>query len=183
VTVRGAVPDLLSAIPIGLQLPAAYQDDEFALRFVEAFDAGLAPIIATLDDLPAYFEPGLTPDDFLEWLATWVAAALDDASTPAARRRIVARAVALHRRRGTVAALAEALEVAVGGGAVVRVVESGAATWSRTPVAALPGSADARLDVRIAVDDPARVDVRHVDALVAAMKPAHVVYTVEVVSR
>jgi phage tail-like protein len=181
--VRGAIPELASALPLALQLPAAYQDDEFAQRFIEAFDAGFAPVVATLDDLAAYFHPDFAPDDFLEFLALWVGVVLDDATPPEARRRIVARAVGLHRRRGTASGLAEALQIAVGGNAEVSVTESGAATWSRTPEAALPGSADARVEVRIAVDDPARFNTRQVEALVGALKPAHVLHTVEVVSR
>jgi hypothetical protein len=38
------------------------------------------------------------------------------------------------------------------------------------------------LRVRVTVADPAEVDLRGLDSLVAAVKPAHVIHTVEVVA-
>jgi phage tail-like protein len=174
------IDDLESAIPLGLQLPAVYQEDDFTQRLVSAFDAVLAPVIATLDDLPVYLDPRLAPDDFVGWLAGWVGAELQHATTPSARREVVATAVSLHRRRGTVDGVAEVVRIATGG--EVAVVESGGARWSRSPGSALPGEAPASLHVRVTVADPAGVDTRLLDALVAAVKPAHVVHTVEAVA-
>jgi phage tail-like protein len=172
--------DLDSALPLVLQLPAVYQEDEFTRRLVSAFDTGLAPVIATLDDLAAYLDPWLTPDDFVGWLARWVGAEPEHAATLAARREIVATAVALHRRRGTAAGIASVVRLATGGR--VEVYDTGGAQWSRSPRAPLPGDPSAVVRVRVAVADPAGIDLRRLDALVGAVKPGHVRHTVEVVA-
>jgi len=177
--VRGVIEDLVAAAPLALELPAVLQDDEFAMRFVSAFDVALAPIVATLDDLDAYVDPHLAPADFLDWLATWVGVEFADAWDLPRRRRLVASAVAAYRRDGTPGAIRDAVALATGG--AVEVLESGGARWSATPGAALPGSAEASVHVRVTVEDPSRVDVRRVAKLVGAIKPAHIAHTVEVV--
>lgn len=176
---RGVIDDLVPAAPLALQLPAVLQDDEFATRFVSAFDVALAPIVATLDDLDAYVDPHLAPDDFLDWLATWVGVEFAEAWDLPRRRELVATAVASYRRDGTLGGIRDAVALATGGEVQVR--ESGGARWSATPGTALPGSADASVHVRVTVDDPSRVDVRRVAKLVGAIKPAHIAHTVEVV--
>ena len=76
----------------------------------QAFDAELAPIISTLDNLSAYFDPKLTPEDFLGWLASWVALDLDETWDVAQRRAAALAAVDILRRRGTATGLADELE-------------------------------------------------------------------------
>jgi phage tail-like protein len=176
---RGLVEGLESALPLALQLPAVYQEDDFTQRLTSAFDVALAPVLATLDDLAAYFDPWLAPDDFVRWLAGWVGAELEHATTAEARREIVATAVSLHRRRGTAGGIAEAVRLATAG--EVEVLESGGSSWAQTPGSALPGEAPARFHVRVTAARAEGVDVPMVDAVVAAVKPAHVLHTVEVV--
>jgi phage tail-like protein len=180
--VRGAVAGLETPVPIAVVLPAVYQEDEFVQRFVRAFDDGLAPVIATLDSLHAYVDPLLAPADFVDWLAEWVGVRLDDAWTTQQKRELVASAVRLHRLRGTRAGVAEEVRLALGPDVErVEVEESGGARWSATPGSALPGDARARLTVRVHVADPDAVDVRRLDAVVAAATPAHLAHTTEVV--
>ncbi|MCU1693847.1 MAG: phage tail protein [Frankiales bacterium] len=177
---RGLLPDLEPALPMVLQLPAVYQEDEFTTRFLSAFDVVLAPVVATLDDLHAYVDPALAPDDFLAWLAGWVGVTLEAAGSPAARRAVVGQAVSLHRQRGTVRGIAELARLAVGEDVQVDVEESGAATWSRVPRGALPGTPDARVRVVVRSADPDAVDVGRLTRLVTAAAPAHVVLEIEV---
>ena len=47
-------------------------DAQFARGLCAGLDEVLAPCPVTLDCLEAYFDPRLTPPDFLEWLAAWV---------------------------------------------------------------------------------------------------------------
>jgi phage tail-like protein len=98
---RAAVPDLPSRYPLGERLPALYADDSFAQRFTSGLDVVLAPVISTLDNLACYLDPGLTPADFLAWLACWVAADTAPDWPLPVRRSAVAGAVVEHRRRGT----------------------------------------------------------------------------------
>lgn len=177
---RGLVPGLESPHPIGLRLPALYADDGFAQRFCSAFDDVLAPIFGTLDGLPAYLDPALAPDDFVDWLAGWVGLVVDEGWSLQRRRELVARAVALHRWRGTRTGLVEHVRLVTGG--EVEIAESGATSSSTRPQSPLPGSDTPSLHVRVRVPDPAAVDVARLDRLVAAAKPAHLPHTVEVVA-
>ena len=180
---RGTLDGLDSPLPLGLQLPGVYQEDEFAQRLLGAFDAVLAPVLATLDGLAGYVDPQLAPEDFLGWLAGWVGVSLDDSWTPAARRAVVAQAVSLHRRRGTADGLADQVRTALGAGCEVEVVESGAATWSASPGAPLPGEAAPSVVVRVVPPEGGTVPVARLRALVARSVPAHVPVEVEVLGR
>ncbi len=60
--------------------------------------------------------------------------------------------------------------------------ESGGADWSGEAGAPLPGSAAPFLVVRLRVADPATVDVRRLNALGAAVKPAHLPHELEVLA-
>src|SRR5215472_8724579 len=73
---RGTVPGLASPHPLGGTLPGLYADDSFAQRLCLGLDELLAPVLATLDCLPAYLDPGTAPSDLLDWLADWVGIAI-----------------------------------------------------------------------------------------------------------
>jgi phage tail-like protein len=177
---RGTVPGLPTAVPLSAMLPGIYQEDPFTVRFVSGFDDVLAPILSTLDCLPAYFDPALAPEDFLGWLAGWVGLELDESWPVSRQRAAIAHAAQMYRMRGTVAGLRDNLEVLTGGR--VRIADNGGVAWSLTPGAEFPGQDHPRLAVRVTVDDPAAVSVSAVDAVVSAAKPAHVVHRVEVVA-
>ncbi len=176
---RGLVPGLPTPHPIGPTLPGILQSDAFAERFVGAFDEVLAPVFATLDDFPSYLDPGLAPEDFLDWLGSWVGADLDHTWPLDRRRAFVASAVELFRMRGTASGLAAHAAIFTGGD--VEIVESGAAGFSPVPNASIPGDPSPSLLVRVTVTDPASVPIARLEALVASAKPAHVPHRIEVV--
>jgi phage tail-like protein len=102
--------ELATPAPLGRALPALYrepdlragdEDGSFVQRFTTALDAILAPVFCTLDNLPAYFDPKLAPEHFLDWLAGWVGLELYEKWSPELRRTLVAGAVHLHQERGT----------------------------------------------------------------------------------
>ena len=102
---RGLVRSVISPHPLADTLPALFQGDDFTRRFVSAFDAALAPIFVTLDNLTAYLDPWLAPDDFLEWLGGWFGLILDEGWSIERRRAVLANAFEFypavrHRRRG-----------------------------------------------------------------------------------
>jgi phage tail-like protein len=178
---RGLVRTLISPHPLGEALPALFQEDGFTQRFMSAFDTALAPVFATMDNLPAYLDPWLTPPDFLEWLGSWFGLVLDDAWSVERRRAMLANAFEFYRMRGTVKGLKAQVETLTVGTAEIS--DTGGITTSTTAGAALPGSPNFALMVRVAVDDPSTIDVTRLDALVAAAKPAHVTHKVQVVKR
>jgi phage tail-like protein len=169
---RGLVTDLGSPRPLIDTLPGIYQEDELTRSLTSAFDEALAPILSTLDNLAAYLDPALTPDDFLEWLAGWVGILPDETWSIERRRALVALAVQLYRRRGTAAGLAMHVRLLVAGD--VKVSDSGGTTWSRTAGAAPPGDGSFSVSVRVTPAKNARLDVARVEALVASATPAHV---------
>jgi len=174
--VRGLVEDLASTRPLIGTLPGIYQEDELTGLLTGVFDDALAPVLSTLDNLPAYLDPALTPDDFVDWLAGWVGI-LPDETWPIERRRaLVALAVQLYRRRGTAAGLA--MHVRLLGAADVDVTDSGGASWSRKPGSKPPGTGANSVKVTVTQPKKGQLDQAKIDELVASSKPAHVVHEV-----
>lgn len=173
---RGLVEELHSPRPLIGSLPGIYQEDDVARSLTGVFDDALAPVLSTLDNLPAYLDPALAPDDFLDWLAGWVGL-LPDETWPVERRRaLVALAVQLYRRRGTAAGLS--MHVRLLGAGDVEVKDSGGATWSKRPGSKPPGDASYSLTVKVTQPKKGKLDPAKIDALVASAKPAHVAHKV-----
>ena len=176
---RSAVPELPSRHPVGERLPALYAADSFAQRFVAGLDTVLAPILSTLDNLPSYLDARLTPEDFLAWLASWVAADFDPEWPAELRRAAVALAVELHRWKGTRRGLADRLWLYLG--VHSRVLDGTGATWSNRPGTALPGEATGEAVVQVWPGRPGELlDEDRVAALVAEACPIHLTCRVEV---
>ncbi|MFD8105757.1 phage tail protein I [Streptomyces microflavus] len=176
---RAAVPGLPSRYPIGELLPALYADDDLAQRFTAGLDTVLAPVLSTLDNLPAYFDPALAPADFLPWLATWVGVDIDRAWPQELQRAVVARAVELHRWRGTRRGLVEHLRLCFGVHADVR--DGGGVACSAGPGTELPPAPTGELLVRVwPVAPGATVDASRVLDVVTASCPVHLTCRVEI---
>ncbi|MBV6700141.1 phage tail protein I [Kitasatospora aureofaciens] len=175
---RAAVPGLPSPHPIGELLPALFADDDFAQRFTAGLDTVLAPVFATLDNLPAYFRPRLAPADFLDWLASWVAVDVNPAWPEEVRRAVVERAVELHRWRGTRRGLAERLRLVLGAGA--EITDGGGVSWSTAPGAALPPAPGGEVLIRVWPLRGPGLDADQVLSVVRAGCPVHLTCRVEI---
>lgn len=175
---RGSIDGLGSSAPIGAMLPAVFADDDLAQRFVGGLDEVMAPILSVLDCLDTYFRPSLAPVDFAQWLGGWVGAETDGTEPEELLRAAVAAAAYLHRIRGTRRGLAEAVRLAFG--VAPEISESGAADWSARPLGPVPGEARPRLHVHLRLPGPTPADRHRLDTLVAAARPAHMPYTVQV---
>lgn len=171
---RAAVPGLISPHPLGFALPGVYHDDPVIQSFLSAFDEVLAPIFSTLDNLDAYFDPRLTPPDFLEWLGGWVGMVLDEHWPLERRRKLVQAAVELYRWRGTVRGLAA--HVALHTGVEPDIEESGGLVWSSRPGQAVPGTADSFVRVRVRVPDPSAINAERLSAMIGASLPADIIH-------
>ncbi|EST36979.1 hypothetical protein N566_15455 [Streptomycetaceae bacterium MP113-05] len=184
---RGTVPGLPSAHPLLEQLPGVYRESDFLRRFLGALDEILAPVLLALDNLPAHLHPATAPEDFLNWLSGWVA--VDGQGhvgggfrelSEEQRRAVVADAARRHQQRGTRMALAEAIRIETG--VEPEISESGSSTWSPVAGAALPGSAEPQVTVRLRVTDPQEYERTRrpaMERLIASEVPAHVPYRVE----
>ncbi|MEU0843834.1 phage tail protein [Streptomyces sp. NPDC005962] len=180
---RGSIDGLASSSPLGMMLPAVFADDDLAQRFIGGLDEVLAPILNVLDCQESYFSPALAPADFTRWLGWWIGAETDgiedDRPEGEARlRAAVAAAAYLHRVRGTRFGLAETVRLAFG--VEPEITESGGATWSARPRGPFPGAPRPGLHVTLRLPSPTPADEHRLDELVAAARPAHVPYTVQV---
>lgn len=165
---RGMVPGLDTPYPLHTLLPAVLQEDPVAVMLMQGLDDVLAPVIDALDCSYAYIDPQLAPADFLEWVASWVGAELDENWPMSKQREFVALAVELYGIRGTVEGLRRHVELVTG--QPVDIAETGGVVWSTTPDGRFPD--DNLPEVTVRISNGANVDV--VDELVGAAKPAHV---------
>lgn len=178
---RGLVPGLESPYPLLLSLPGLYQEDSFTQRFTAAFDEMLAPVISTLDNLSAYVDPSLTPTDFVEWLAQWVGFPIGESWPEERARELLAAAVELYRWQGTTRGLAGLLSLYAG--VTLEVEDTGGVSWSASPGSSLEGKVEPRVTIRVRQSASDPVDLRQLESLVAAAKPAHVDHVIEVVDQ
>ncbi|MDJ0632609.1 MAG: phage tail protein I [Xenococcaceae cyanobacterium MO_188.B29] len=112
-------------------LPAILQEDVFIGQFLLAFEKILSGLNETpsqekiitaetknspgleeiIDNIDVYFNPQQTPEEFLPWLAGWVALSLRDDWKPKVKRAFIQQIVGLYRLRGTKAGLIKILEI------------------------------------------------------------------------
>jgi len=175
---RGAIDGLANPFPMGLMLPGMFQGDDFVQRFTAGLDDALAPLLSTLDNLEAYFDPELAPMDFAAWLAQWVGVPVDEEWSAERKRQVVAQAASLYGRQGTVVGLRDV--IALYTGAEVEVDENGGVAWSALPGGEFPGSPEPKVKVTIRASTDEPVNAERVERLVAAAVPAHVPFEVEV---
>lgn len=185
-------------------LPAVLRQGDFLQRFLLAFEAILSGVdlraldpegrlsdeekqLAGLDQLfdriNTFFDPDQAPEDFLPWLAQWVATSLRDDWNESTRREFIGNIVPLYRMRGTRQGIEEVLRLSSD---PAKVVDFG-------------DGLDEELEARAFGKDPkppylfgviltvterdpillAR-KVRRVRAIVAREKPAHALYALRV---
>jgi phage tail-like protein len=95
-------------------LPAPLQDDGFLARFLLIFEDVFRSIETVVDNLPEYFDPQLTPEGMLPWLASWLGLELDENWAVDKRRELTRRIAELYRCRGTRRALREHIAIYAG---------------------------------------------------------------------
>ncbi len=174
---RAANDNTAASYSFGALLPAIYQQDNFTMRFMSAFDAVLAPILAVLDNQEYYTDPFFAPLDFLSWLAGWVGIEeLDETWPEESKRDLVKNATELFSIRGTAEGLKRHLSIYLGTEPVVE--ESGGCAYSEIPNAALPGTAENIITIRIPSDTPRTVHSKKLDTIIAVSKPAHMAHKI-----
>jgi phage tail-like protein len=95
-------------------LPAIYQEDDLMGRLLMLFESFWAPIETQIDGLSLYFDPCMTPSEFLPWLASWLSLVLDQRWPEERQRQLLRSAVSLYRRRGTKKGLEDYVEIYTG---------------------------------------------------------------------
>jgi phage tail-like protein len=183
-------------------LPSIFSDDptQFLGRFLLGFEQvltgldggepepaqGLEETIAAIATL---FDARETREEFLPWLAGWVALGLRADWSVAQKRDFVARIVPLYRGRGTAANLAELLKIYTGLTPVITGVQDtelqigvhstiGKDTW-------IDGTPPHRFHVSVTMPNPDQKTLLRqfqiASALIDLQKPAHTTYDLEIV--
>ncbi len=182
-------------------LPAIYESNDLMNRFLMLFEHYWEPLKGLIAVLPLYFDPTITPPDFLPWLASWFNLALDESLPLERRRALTQKAITLYRKRGTKEGLQDYLQTYTGGEA--RITEHRANNFCLGEDARLgpgialgahnrphtfsvrlymPAAAGAtKSGYRTQTDaDRRSADRRMIEALIETEKPAQTDYTLEI---
>lgn len=100
-------------------LPQVFQKADFGGRhflreFLWIFDHISADLQRLLDRMHLHFDPLESPDEFLPWLASWVALTIDHAWPEAKKRKLIQQAIGVYGYRGTVRGLKLFLSIFTG---------------------------------------------------------------------
>ena len=173
-------------------LPAFFQEDPFVGRFLLAFEHilsgrhDIAPeeteapkpppgLEQTIAKLHTYFIPGpgiedgkRAPQEFLPWLASWVALSLREDWDVEEQRRLLSRIVSLYAKRGTKSGLEEMLETYTGEDAVIYEFDQPAHYF--------------QVEITLREQDPGTLGRKEkiARAIIDQEKPAHTFYTLRV---
>lgn len=173
-------------------LPEIYESDDFTSRFLMLFESFWKPVNQQIEQVDAYFDPDLTPPEFIPWLASWVGLPVDESIPLERMRALVRNATFLFQRRGTKQALSTYLEIYTTG--QVEIVERRAANFILGAGSVLgneialgtqnqPNTVLIQLKVPAAELERTRYSAqtyqRKISALVRELMPAHVLYEVE----
>ena len=165
-------------------LPALYRDDEFMGQLLLIFESIMKPLENTISSLSMYFDPMLTPESLLEWLAYWVDISLDPTWPIERRRELVRWAGELYRWRGTRRGLTEHLRIFTGSLPDITEHVQGMRLDhdTRLGINTQLGASGAgnHFTVSLELDKADGIDISHVRAIIEAQKPAHTAYTLQV---
>ena len=96
-------------------LPEIYSYDDFLNRFLMMFESFWKPINQQIAQEENYFDPDLTPDECLDWLAAWVGMYIDETFPRERVRDLIKCAIPFYHSRGTAESLRMFLEMYSGG--------------------------------------------------------------------
>lgn len=100
-------------------LPQVFQKAEgpsghFLRQFLWIFDHIYADIQRRIDRIPTYFDPLEAPEEFLAWLASWVALSIDQGWPEPKKRKLIQQAIDIYGFRGTIRGLKLFLSIFTG---------------------------------------------------------------------
>jgi len=165
-------------------LPGLYRDDEFMGQFLLIFESIMKPLESTVSNLPLYFDPMVTPESLLDWLAYWVDLVLDPTWPIERRRELVKSATELYRWRGTRRGLAEYLRIYTGSIPEISEYIPGMSLDDKTKLGIntqLGSSGEGHhFTVFLELNGNNEININTVKSIIDAQKPAHTVYTLQI---
>ena len=96
-------------------LPEVYSYDDFINRFLMMFESFWKPINQQISQSENIYDPDLTPEAFLNWLASWVGMQIDETFPKDRIRLLIRNAIPFLHSRGTAESLKYFLELYSGG--------------------------------------------------------------------
>jgi len=120
-------------------LPAIYTRNEtsrvFLTRALAAFESAMDIESRLIDDLPLLFDPdaatdGLPRPSWLDWLAQWVDAELEELWDDSTRRSVVADAFRMHAHRGTKEGIRRLVALHTGATPFITELSAGGGLWA-----------------------------------------------------
>lgn len=167
-------------------LPGIYSQDPFLRRLLLIFESVLAPLERVVNTLPLYTEPEMAPEEFLPWLAHWVAVSLDSAWPLERQRALIAHAVEIYRWRGTRQGLKLHIATYTGTEALIQEHNQGFVLGPESRLGWTTGLVAAPRNpllfvVTVPVPDPRSIDPAVLRAIIEEDKPAHTTYYLRVV--
>jgi phage tail-like protein len=155
----------------------------------DAADPGIDGLQETIAGISTLFDARETPEEFLPWLAGWVALGLRADWTVAQKRDFLAKIVPLYRRRGTKENLADLLKIYTG---LTPVITGAEDTECQIGVHStigkdmqLGGAPAHRFHVSVTMPNPDPETLQRqfqiASALIDLQKPAHTTYELEIV--
>ncbi len=116
-------------------LPEIYReppgpDVDFLTRFLALFEGGFEGIERKIEETIALLDPDAAPANGLEWLASFLALSLPAGATGARRRELIRNAFTRYARRGTPAAIRQAIWDETGIQAIIEEPIQQAAWWA-----------------------------------------------------
>ncbi|HEY93623.1 MAG TPA: hypothetical protein G4O15_01635 [Dehalococcoidia bacterium] len=165
-------------------LPGLYRDDQFMGQYLNLFEDIMGPLERTVDNLEKYFDPMITPESLVPWLASWLDLKPGPGWTKKRWRELIKSAALLHRLRGTKRGLSEYLRIYTGSVPEISEYIPGMSLGEETilGVNTKIGSAGTgnHFTVTLELDKDDEIDADTVRAIIESQKPAHTVYTLQV---
>lgn len=138
----------------------------------------------TLNNMALYFDPLLTPEPLLHWLASWMDLILDSSWPIERRRELVKSAPELYRWRGTRRGLTEYLRIYTGSIADILEYTPGMSLGddNRLGINTKLGSSGTghHFTVSLEVDAEGDISIDTIKSIINSQKPAHTSYTLHV---
>ncbi len=104
-------------------LPGTYSENEetvdFSERFLSLFQTFIEQGAEKIFGIARYLDPTAAPDEFVNWLARWLAIVPDENWTLPGKRQLIREAPGLYKLRGTRAALSRVIEIYCGKAPVI----------------------------------------------------------------
>jgi phage tail-like protein len=154
-------------------LPDTYSTDDFIGRFLLIFESILSPIEGMVGNLDYYFDPDITPEECLPWLASWFGLALDERWPEIKRRELIRSAVNLYQWRGTKHGLSEFIRLYTGVSPDILELGIGGKEAQKEMASVFI--------VRVKKTDTAEMDPGVLSSIIEMEKPAHASYRIEFV--